>query len=461
MKINRIALKLSVLASIFILGIIAVMGRILYDQSRDAMINTMKVRARFSAKAVTEAIYPKVDQFTLYLTIQQLLKESAVVYAAVMNPQGAYLVHSDQKKIGSRATSAIAAAAMASSKLKVQEYKKDGVDSFDVSVPLYFGAGGRDARRVGTMRLGFTSASIEQALGASRRKLIYVSSVAIGLGILGTILIVGWMMRGLPILADAAREIGKGNLNVKVDLRSKDEVGELAAAFNAMVSGLKERDFIRNTFGRYVSKDIVDGFMSGKLSVELGGERKQVSILMSDIRDFTKLSESLPPEQVVSILNRYFTEMVAVISSYGGTVDKFIGDAILAVFGWPATRPDHSRLAVAAALAMQMRLKALNEVLAKEGKSPLRTGIAITSGIVVAGNIGSQEKMQYTVIGDTVNLASRMEGVNKRFDTQIITHEPVIRAVQGAVEFQDLGLTEIRGKKDPVRLFAVLGLVKK
>lgn len=451
-RINRVALKLSLLGSLLVLCTIASMTRIVLDKGEQDKISEMTVRAAYFARSCAEAMYPSLDTFTLHFNTQELLKDDAVVYAAALGEDGVILSHSDPKRIGEVDAGPVARRALASKNLLVQQYSDKGIVYFDVAVPLLSGA-----RRIGTARLGFTQSSIAQSLKKTKERIVFIACVTVGLSILGTFLIVSWMMRPLPVLAQAAMEVGKGRLDVQVQWKRKDEIGQLAEAFNKMVAGLRERDMIRNTFGRYVSKEVVDGFMSGKLSLSMGGERKELSILMSDIRDFTEISETMPPELVVKMLNRYFAEMVAVIAAHGGTVDKFIGDAILAVFGWPLPRKDHARLAVAAALAMQQRLAVLNRALALEGFKPLRTGCAISTGIAIAGNIGSPEKVQYTVIGDTVNLASRMEASNKDFGTELLVNQPVYEAAKDFFVFKDLGEAVVRGRREKAHYYTVLG----
>jgi len=450
-KVNRIALKLSLLASLFILTIIAAMTWILLQQGEQAMIAEMKLRSIAYARSTGEAIFPQIDTFTLHFNTQEMLKEKGVEYALILDADRNILSHTDPQKIGSIDESLISRHAAQSQNALVQQYSSRGISFFDISAPVFSGN-----RRTGTVHIGFTRASVALSLKNAKRQVLMVVGSAIILCILGSILIVGWMLRPLPVLAQATLEVGKGCLDVEVNFKMKDEIGQLAQAFNKMVAGLREKEMIRNTFGRYVSKEVVDGFLNGKVSLELGGELKEMTVLMSDIRDFTELSEKLPPQQVVQLLNRYFTEMVQVIGAHGGTVDKFIGDAILAVFGWPMYRHDHAKLAVAAALDMKVRLAALNISLVNEGHKPIAIGIAIHSGKAVAGNIGSRERVQYTVIGDTVNLASRMESANKDYGTDLIVSQPVYLATKDCFDFQYMGEKAVRGRTEPVQIYQVL-----
>lgn len=452
-KINRIALKLSLFASVFVLAVVGVMTWVLLQQGEQLIISEMKVRAIAYARSAGEAVYPQLDTFTLHFNTQEMLKEKGVEYAAILDSGRKVLSHTDPQKIGRVDGGQVAKLASESQVPLVQQYTDRGTAYFDISSPVLSGS-----RRKGTVHIGFTNASIASSLRDSKRKVLVIAGSAVLLDMLGVMLIVGWMLRPLPVLARAARQVGEGRLDMQVSYEMKDEIGQLAQAFNQMILSLREKEMIRSTFGRYMSKEVVDGFLNGKVSMELGGgELKEMTVLMSDIRGFTEFSEKLPPQEVVTLLNRYFTEMVQAIGENGGTVDKFIGDAVLAVFGWPVAREHHEKLAVDAALAMKERLAALNVSLVKEGRSPIEIGIAINSGKAVAGNIGSQEKVQYTVIGDAVNLTSRMESGNKEYGTDLIVSEPVYLAAKEWFKFKDIGEKPVRGRTEPVHIYQVLG----
>ena len=174
------------------------------------------------------------------------------------------------------------------------------------------------------------------------------------------------------------------------------------------------------------------------------------------MRGFTTLAENLTPEEMVEILNRYFTKMIDIIFKYGGTLDKFIGDAIMAMFGAPASTGDDPGNAVMAAIEMQESLIAFNEEQTKLGKPPLKVGIGINSGIVVVGNIGSDQRMEYTAIGDSVNLASRLEGANKEYGTHIMISEWTQEKVNTKIISRELDLIRVKGKERPVKVFEVV-----
>jgi adenylate cyclase len=240
-------------------------------------------------------------------------------------------------------------------------------------------------------------------------------------------------------------------------IHTGDEIEDLAIGFNTMVDGLKERDKLRTTFGKYMTQTVIEHLMNGK--VQLGGETLTVTILFSDIRGFTTISEEMNDAQaLVGLLNEYFTEMVSIIIREDGVVDKYIGDAIMAVFGAPVSRPDDAVRAVRAAVCMRRALADLNVRLALRGVSPLRTGIGIHTGEVVAGNIGSEQRMEYTVIGDAVNLASRLETSTKELQVDVLISESTFELVKNTCETRAIGPITVKGRSEPVMTYEVRSL---
>jgi adenylate cyclase len=241
------------------------------------------------------------------------------------------------------------------------------------------------------------------------------------------------------------------------EVKTGDELEALASGFNTMVDGLKERDKLRTTFGKYMTASVMDHLMSGK--VALGGESLEVTILFTDIRSFTTLSERMDPQQLVGLLNEYFSEMVGIVMEENGVVDKYIGDAIMAVFGAPVPKPGDAVNAVRAAVRMRTALRHLNARLAERGIPALRTGIGIHTGPVVAGNIGSEKRMEYTVIGDAVNLASRLESNTKDLGVNVLISDDTYQRVKDVISARPVREITVKGRKQPVMTYEVLGIV--
>jgi len=239
-------------------------------------------------------------------------------------------------------------------------------------------------------------------------------------------------------------------------VQTGDEIEDLANGFNLMVDGLKERDKLRTTFGKYMTATVMEHLLAGK--VALGGASIKVTILFTDIRSFTTISEKMDPQQLVGLLNEYFTEMVGIVMSEGGVVDKYIGDAIMAVFGAPVPKKEDPVNAVRAAVRMRGALAELNKRLEARGSPTLRTGIGIHTGEVVAGNIGSERRMEYTVIGDAVNLASRLETNTKDLGVNVLISEDTYELTKHMVEARAVKEITVKGRAAPVMTYEVLGL---
>ena len=261
------------------------------------------------------------------------------------------------------------------------------------------------------------------------------------------------------LLARAAEQIEQGEYEIQIQPKTRDELGFLTASFVKMGKGLAERERLKDTFGRFINKEIAELAMQGKLA--LGGETKTTTIFFSDIRSFTAISEKLEPFEVVEFLNAYMTEMVECVNGTHGVVDKFIGDAIMAVWGAPTTAgsPKEDALnCIRAALRMRAALIVFNRGRGGVKKPIIRIGCGINSGPVVAGQIGSQKRMEYTVIGDAVNLASRTEALNKPMGTDILITEYTYDLVKEYVTVEEMPSVTVKGKEKPLRMFAVVNM---
>jgi adenylate cyclase len=219
----------------------------------------------------------------------------------------------------------------------------------------------------------------------------------------------------------------------------------------------REKRRMKKLFGQYVSKDVYDQLVANPALARLGGQRREMTVLFSDIRGFTTVSERGQPEEIVHMLNQYFTRMVDLVLLHKGTVDKFVGDMVMALFGAPLDDPQHADHAVQAALDMIDELQSLNAAWQTVGRPSLEIGIGISSGPMIAGNIGSEQIMSYTVIGDAVNLGSRLESLNKQFGTRIIISDRTRAQLTGQYVFRPLGDVVVKGKSEPVAIYEVVG----
>ncbi|MCB0341105.1 MAG: HAMP domain-containing protein [Pseudobdellovibrionaceae bacterium] len=259
-------------------------------------------------------------------------------------------------------------------------------------------------------------------------------------------------------LVDAAKKVAQGDFSVQSNVRSWDEVGQLSSAFDEMVLGLQERDKMKNVLNKFHGSSVAEDMLKGDL--QLGGSRKKVTVFFSDIRDFTKFSEGHTPEQVVEMLNEYFQIMVGIINRHKGVVDKFVGDAIMAVWGAPEPTDRDSYNAVRACVEMRRALGELNKIRTARGEVPLKIGMGLHTGYVISGTIGSDERMEYTVIGDAVNQAARIEASTKAFGADLLLSDEIADTVHEEFILEKAGSAEVKGKSKPLTLFKVRGYIE-
>ncbi|MCB0405184.1 MAG: HAMP domain-containing protein [Bdellovibrionales bacterium] len=314
-------------------------------------------------------------------------------------------------------------------------------------------------RSVGFAGLGVVT-EIPEAKAFEAAKRVEYRSLLVGVLILCLALAVGYLFSESltsPIyaLVGAANQIASGDFNLALKPKTKDEVGYLSLAFNDMAAGLAERERLRDTFNKFHSEEIAAKILSGE--VKLGGERMDATIFFSDIRGFTSLSESLAPEKVVELLNEYMEAMVGVIQQFKGVVDKYVGDAIMATWGVPLCGDQDTARAVSASLAMRQALSQLNERRKGRNEPPLYMGMGLNVGPVTAGNIGSESRMEYTVIGDSVNTASRIESMTKTFGTDLLISKSVYERVHTMFVCEACGGASVKGKTDAIQVYKVKG----
>lgn len=248
--------------------------------------------------------------------------------------------------------------------------------------------------------------------------------------------------------------IGKGEYDLRVPVVSNDEFGLIAAKTNDMIEGLREKDLCQISFGKYVTPEVSEKILRGEVSAE--GELCEVTILFCDLRGYTPFVERKEPKEVVAFLNEYFSEMEGAVREHNGIVLQYIGDEIEAVFGAPNPEPDHPTQAVLAALEMRGRLKDLNRRRISAGEGPVEHGIGIHTGTVLAGNVGSAERLVYAMVGDAVNVASRIQTLNKQFGSDILLSEATKERLKpGLFEPQSLGYASIKGKSREMEIYSI------
>jgi adenylate cyclase len=284
---------------------------------------------------------------------------------------------------------------------------------------------------------------VELGVAGASLLLAAVAGVYVGLRII----------RPLRSLEASMAMVEGGDLNAVAAVTSDDEIGRLASAFNRMVDGLKREALVRDLFSQYVSPEVARMAIAQEGGLE--GQVIECTVLFVDIRRFTGLAEVLPPARLIGTLNRYFERMLVVVESEGGIVNKFGGDSLLAVFGSPLNPyPDHAERAVRAALGMRVALAEFNRDQVDAEMPELRVGFGLATGELVAGNVGSHRKLEYTVIGDPVNLAARLQELTPDLGADILMSADTARRAGSVVRLRSLGEIEIRGRAEGVEVFS-------
>lgn len=310
----------------------------------------------------------------------------------------------------------------------------------------------------------FTEGAAEKAEALEQAALTLNWSLTLAAGLFG-LLFASVLTRNLvkPIrrLLEGTRSVEQGSLNLRLEVTSKDEIAALTESFNHMVVELRQKELIKDTFGKYVDPRIVRGLLEDQQFAQ-EGERRLMTVLFADLQGFTSLAERLTPDGVVKFLNQFFTMMSEPIRRHNGILDKYIGDAVMAFWGPPFTSADeHPTLACLAALEQRSQLERFRQIVPETlglqaGLPPINMRVGLSTGEVTVGNIGSTYSKGYTVIGDTVNLASRLETANKQYGTNLMISEATWRMTREAVETRELDHVRVVGKLEPVRLFELL-----
>jgi len=295
-----------------------------------------------------------------------------------------------------------------------------------------------------------------QFLSRLRITFLIVGGIILFVALGFSFLLASGITKPVKQLARAAKIVGTGDLDVKVDIQTGDEIENLGHAFNDMVKGLKEREFIKRTFQRYVSPNVAAEIIRNPDLLRLGGHKKTVTIFFTDIGDFTTMSEKLSMEEVVTHLNEYFQGMSRAILDFDGTINQLLGDSIFAFWGAPIDQHDHALRACRAALRCLEFLRELEAKWIAEGLSARAYRFGINTGEVIAGNVGSTSRYKYTLVGDDVNLASRLEAANKYYGTQIFISEKTYLRIKDKLIAREIDIIRVVGRSKPVKVYELV-----
>lgn len=392
------------------------------------------------------------DDLYLFSAIKNAKKSIGIRYAQIIDTTEKVRAADQVSLVGTPFTLPPAASLVEeTAAYQVRRYRDNDETLLDLEVPILTVA--ESPVRLGTIHLGLSETVIAEQIKAMRNRLTLLALGALAIGVLVAHFLAGFGVRPFNVLVRGVRAIGAGQLDQHIDLKRRDEFAVLAAAFNDMATNLRDKEFIKRTFERYVSKELAQQLLERRNEIKLGGDEVEVTILFADIRRFTTLAEDLPPAQVVELLNAFFSRMIAVVSAHGGIVDKMMGDSVMALFGVPFPANDDTARAVRCGLAMQQEVDSFNTERAGMGLPPLQMGIGLNTGTVIAGNIGSADRMEYTVIGDNVNIAARLQGIAK--PGQVLISDATWQRVSKLVAATRLEPMSLKGKSKHVDVYRI------
>jgi class 3 adenylate cyclase len=449
-RLSSISLRYKIAGTLIVILSLAVasLGVVTFARQNAILRNEMKSRAATLAHQLAnvgkEGLLTK-QEMPVFSAITDILKRDDVVYAMVQDTEGRVFAHSDLSKKGLIVREASDAAALKAGDLLFQETVLNNDAVLDVTVPIMLKAMNL---KLGVARVGLSEKTLNESI--RRQKAIYLW-VALGFvvgGLLVSFALARMITKPLDSLAEGIKVVGRGDLRRLVAVRSDDEIGNLTSAFNNMILSLREKLLME----KYLSQSTVASIKEHRdvTQLKLGGERKYVTALFSDARGFTSLAEKMSPEDVVRLMNVYLNLQAQVIHQFGGTIDKFVGDEVMAIFEGRGNEIN----AVRAAVEIQSYSRALNAAREAAGEKTISIGIGLNSGEVVMGNMGSEDHMDYTVIGDNINIAARMCGIAQ--PGQVLASKSIADAIGDDATMLDMHPVMVKGKDHPIGVAEVV-----
>ncbi len=449
-------LKLGLLITLLIVLSVLLIGNYLLKQAESSLTAEITKRGfTITNHLAASARNPLVtrDELTLSILVRDALRDEDVAYAIITDDESTILAHRDLNYVGKKIQRPAVLRPLQDEML-VQTYAVErGARIIDFAVPLEF-----SKVRIGALYLGFSDRAIRQTIAKARNQTLWITAVMILGGIGGAVALAIILTKPILKLAQGTKSIAGGQFDITLPVTSRDEIGDLTESFNQMARSLHEQEKIKRAFSSYVARQVVDEILKHPDEIAFSGERRDVTVIFCDMRGFTPLTERLPPEEVVAALNSFYSLMIDLTIKNDGTINKFLGDAVMAIFGAPTPYPDHCLRAVKTALEMQSGVAQLSEQRIAEGKDPISIGIGISAGEAVAGTVGTESHMEYTVIGDKVNLAARLESNAK--PGQILVSESTYVQIADQVQARCLGVINVKGKEEQVTVYEILGLAQ-
>jgi adenylate cyclase len=434
--------KLALVITLAICVTTAVIGYVVLSQQARLFLEELTARGQALVQHLAEnADTPLLEQddLTLNVLVEKAKNNKDVAYAAVVDPRGVIVAHNDLTQIGKA----------------LRSPGGDGKDKLlEFTAPIRY-----QKKGLGQAHLGVSEEGMRRNIQKARLFIFALMIGIIALGIGTSLFISNAFSRPVRLLVEGTKVLGLGNFQHRLPPLSvgggQDELTDLGRAFNEMAEDLRKKELLEDSFGRYVSPEIAEMIFHSAAGPWLEPRRHEVTVLFVDIRGYTPYAERTPPAIVIELLNQFFGLATEAIIRNGGFISKFLGDAIMAIFGAPAPQPDQAYRAALAALEIQAEVEEFNRKRSAEGKDPIVVGIGINRGDVVAGSVGSTARMEYTVVGDAVNVASRLTAAAK--GGEILIGLTALEPAADRLRAQPLPRLQVKGKAEPLEVFLLLG----
>lgn len=440
-------------ALIFVLLLtIASLGVVTFSRQKYVLEEEMKKRATVLVQHLSnigkEGLLTK-DELHIFSTIKDIQKNSGVVYAMVLDSKGTVFAHNQLTEKGEILTAETDQKAVNADDLLFQNNEFAGEPVLDASLPILYKI---KNIKLGTARIGISKKELQNAIARQKILFFWISALFVAIGLLIAFALAKILTGPIYTLAVGMQIVAQGDLSQQVKVYYKDEIGKLTESFNQMILSLREKLHME----KYLSYSTLKSIKKSRdeTQLKLGGERKYVTALFSDVRGFTSMSEKMTPEEVVEVLNIYLNLQAKIIHHRGGIVDKYVGDEVMAIFEGRGQETN----AVRAAIEIQHFCKALNWSREKLEKKQMFVGIGLHSGEVVMGNMGSEQQMNYTVIGDNINLAARL--CSAASAGQVVISKVCADAIGKEAKLKKLDPVTVKGKEKPIEIFEVTDISK-
>jgi class 3 adenylate cyclase len=426
---------------------IASLGMVTFSHQKRILQEEIKKRAGVFVHQLAgvgkEGLMTK-DDLSVFSAIKDIQKHADVVYAMVVDTNGAVFVHNTLTEKGKILSSPLDKNTLNTQQILFQQATYDNEPIIDAALPIQVMYQEKNIR-IGTARIGLSEKELQNSIAKQKTTFFWISLAFVAIGLLIAFALAKVLTGPIYTLAVGMQIVASGDLNQQVRVKYKDEIGKLTESFNQMVLSLREKLYMEKYLSLSTLKRIRK--VRDKSELRLGGERKYVTALFSDVRGFTSMSEKMSPEEVVEVLNIYLNLQAKIVNNWGGIVDKYVGDEIMAIFEGKGQEIS----AVRAAIEIQRFCRTLNWARTRLGKKQMNPGIGLNSGDVVMGNMGSEEQMNYTVIGDTINLAARLCGAAEA--GQVVISKITADALGKAVTLNKLEPIKVKGKEKMIDVF--------